>query len=372
MQMRFALLTPLLAGQLAGHCAQIVLLVAVGAWFGRDGGWEPIVVGLGFVMSCMTTGAMVLRTASRVPEPVTDVMNAEEFAETLFHVIDAIPAFGEDARSIKDMLRLSRSRDNAAGSTVLAMLRSIGVVTVDMNGHVSAVSERARAFAQCLALSARSGVPFLGDWAASDVGGAENDKLKRILREAESFRLGRSGSDSSASRCVESALVLIKAKSDGPDCYLMQWSDAWGDRGYYWFIGGIREFKDRSIEECAYRELYEELGIERATIHGLTRIGTVTDRRLSERIGALTEYQYTVFAAVLNGSTQRVQELHRRESVTGTAVSWVPVGRRNRWHTWDEICASEDLQRDAGRVLELLTKVGGDAIPYSTSLSVFD
>lgn len=45
-------------------------------------------------------------------------------------------------------------------------------------------------------------------------------------------------------------------------------------KGFFDFPGGFMDITDKSIEETAYREINEEIGLEKKLIHNLTYLGS--------------------------------------------------------------------------------------------------
>jgi 8-oxo-dGTP pyrophosphatase MutT (NUDIX family) len=356
----------------AAHVINVVILAAVGGWFGHEGGWEPVVTFLAFSVPYFATGRALLRVVSQAPEPLPPVFEPEDFGSMVNQAIGNIPVFGDTPKPLADLTPSDRSRDRQVSGVVLSFFRNLGLVKIDQNNLVAPVSERALAFLKSIGHTLQDDAPFIGDWTAVRTGNAENDKLRRILQEAEEFRVTKKGKNAPSTRMIKSAIILLKGKFQGTDRYLLQWSDAWGSAGYYWFIGGIMESQDKSIEDCAYRELLEELGLERPMIQSLTKLGTQKDKRISYRVGALTSYQYSVFSATLDSRVERVKEIYKLQFTDEASVCWTTHERNSKWHTWDEIMQSQDLQRDAGRIVKAVAKSGVEAIPISTTLEITD
>lgn len=351
------------------HLFTVVILAAIGAWFGKEGGWEPIIAFLGGLVPYCGTGWALLQKIAQLPEPIPPDFHQDDFATVAAETIENLPLFGEPPKPFDIVTPSGRSRDRQISASVLAFLQKLGFLTIDNNNLVAPVSERALCFLRNMAITLQDDNQFLGDWTSVGTGNPENDKLRRIMSEAEEYRFRKNGDSAPCTREIRSSIILLKGSFEGTPRYLLQWSNAWGD-GYFWFIGGIMEPKDTSIENCAYRELLEELGLERPMIQSLTKLGVVKDKRVSSRVGALTSYDYTVFTATLDSKFQRVKAIHKLEFTDAASVSWTTHERRSKWHTWDEIMASPELNRDAGRIVKAVTKSGIDRIPPSTPIEL--
>ncbi|MEI8020378.1 MAG: NUDIX hydrolase [Schlesneria sp.] len=359
-------------GLLVSHLVNVALLISVGAWFGSKPDWEPIVGLIGLLVPYCLTGHALLNAMLQSPEPVVTILSVEDTRDIVGQTLLNLPEYGRDSTKISTLVATKRSRDLQVASAVVGMLRNLGILNVDGNDLVSVVSERAHAFARCIGLSLKDGISLFGDWSAAGAANPENAKMLAIVGKAEEYRGKKLGASATPSRFARSAIVLLKAKHPDGDRFLLQFSQAWDREGYYWFIGGVMDPSDNDIIDCAYRELLEELGIERPMIHSLVPLRKVEDLRISARIGALTFYEYSLFSASLDSSRTRIKELHRMQFEEVRPVSWTTHKRQNRWHTWDEMLSIPGILRHAECIVDALKAIGPDAIQYSTSIVIND
>ncbi|WP_265947198.1 NUDIX hydrolase [Dechloromonas sp. A34] len=178
------------------------------------------------------------------------------------------------------------------------------------------------------------------------------------------FRVEESGGTAKAEpvRKATSSLILIKARRGGEPVFLLRWSDAWG--GYYWFVGGIQELNE-SADECAVRELNEELSVSTKCIRSMTKLLSVPDRRISSRMRVFTEYFYNVYSVALDDDGTCSALLIAEPVIQKTIKGGHPYNQRCKWHTWAEIKSSVSLMKDAGAVVQAIEAYGVDRIPLS-------
>lgn len=352
------------------HLVSTLLLVATGAWYGSDGGWEPVVVFLGFVVSFTGSGYKLLQSVKTKEEVRPDPIDPMVFAQVTSETLLSIPGPYDSTISYSDIAKRESSQETATATATLSLLRAIGLVRVTDSNHLEAVSEKSDAFVKSLGRSLEHRTEVLGDWSAKGADNPEAQKLLNTIAAFEDYRYKKQGNNASPAREVDSALILIKSKYRKTDVFLMQHSNAWGDDGYYWFIGGIREKSDHSMEACAYRELSEELSIERSMILNIQELCKVTDQRISDRVGCLTKYNYSIFYVSLDPQDKRVRDLHSKQFFHTRPVGWATKEQESRWLNWEEISASPELKRDAQPILDCISDKGVGKIPYATGLSV--
>jgi 8-oxo-dGTP pyrophosphatase MutT (NUDIX family) len=237
---------------------------------------------------------------------------------------------------------------------ISVLLRDLGLVKIDERGVPRPVSELASCFLRSMSAHLREELEFIGGWTEE---GRENPRAqvpRRILRSIEERRVESVGRDRAApSRVAQSAIALIKAERNGESVYLTQLSDSWGEP-YYWFIGGVRETSDRDILDCLHRELREELNFTRSDVLFAKQMRIVFDRRISERLGAFTEYRYEVFFVQLESDSKAVSVLCRPFPEVETYHGMAKFLRKNKWQTWAELESDPNLRKHALVLLEAL------------------
>lgn len=356
---------------LLGHFFNTILLVATGAWYGADGGWEPVVVFLTFLAAYTSSGYFLLKSVLKdeVQTSIDDLLNDEQLISALSAIYSKLIELDSESVPIEGLLaELSRSQKNA----VLAFLYSfsrLGLITINDNQNIKFVSERASSFLTSSYLSLKKSSIFIGDWTAEGCSNEEAKKMCSILTSVENQRISIQGLNAMPSRKVQSSIVIVKGTFQGKDRFLMQWSDAWGE-GYYWFIGGIREYQDASLKACAKRELGEELGLQPAAITSVNLLGTVQDKRISSRVGAYTEYEYSIYSVALDSRNEKVDKIYEEIFTIDSHIAWSQYHRKSRWHTWDEISQDPQLRRDASNILSFIENYGPTNIPVSSPIEI--
>lgn len=266
--------------------------------------------------------------------------------------------------------KLFRELNGGAGElnhlfSLANFFKYLGVVKIDRDNRILPVSDVAGAFVSLLGVHIKENVDFIGGW---NEHGNENPKAqvpRVVLKAIESHRISQIGIEkASPVRRVKSSIILVKAQSeDGEDVYLTQKSNAWGS-DYYWFVGGIREAFDASNEDCAYRELSEELDLTRADINALTHVCSISDKRVSERLGILTGYTYEIFHAQLDANSEQVSSLCCLDPIIETHHGMAKIERVNRWKSWEEIENDPNMKAHAPTLVSgLHDRVG--TLPYS-------
>lgn len=181
---------------------------------------------------------------------------------------------------------------------------------------------------------------------------AENAKMRILLKKIEELRISY-GHATEPIRFINSSIVLIKALDESHMAkFLLQHNTAWRG-GYYWWIGGIQELKDKNAIDCAIRELNEELGLRQSNIRHLKFEGVATENTISDRIGVLTNYSYNIFTVTLK-DTDKVSQIFKKETSIELPLSGFLVKRHLKWFSWDELRKNEDLKRDAGSILKFI------------------
>ncbi|WP_321341597.1 NUDIX hydrolase [uncultured Cohaesibacter sp.] len=354
---------------LAGHVVSTLLLVATGAWFGNEPGWEPVVVFIGLLVPFAVSGYKFVKSVKN-EDPASQQMGEIEFSKKCADTLLAVPGYHQPSIEICQITRNYLNSETINATALIFLLRAFGLVRITESNYVKAISEKSDALIKSIGNSLTQRTQVLGDWTAEGISNPESDKLLKIVTTFEEFRVKKQGSKALPARTIEAAIILIKSKYNGTDVFLMQKSSAWDNEGYFWFIGGIRENSDNSLEDCAYRELSEELSIERSMVLSINQLSTASDQRISKRVGCLTKYFYTLFYISLDPDDNRVKDLHSKEFVHSRTVRWTSSQQENMWLTWEEINSSKELKRDAKTIIDCINSSGIDKIPYSCGLSV--
>lgn len=352
------------------HLLSFVALLVLAAWFGREGGYEPVATSVVALCSLIVTGRNFLKSFCEKQSRGCGKISRAEFAALASKTLLAMPGFFFSGRSLDDVVSFAKIEERESAIAIVYLFCDLGLLRLEANGYVFPVSEKADVVIKSFGRSLATGIPVWGDWGAEGPKNPEAEKLLSLVKSLEEFRCKKQGKEALAVREVEASIILIKSKMKKKDVFLMQHSAAWGGDGYFWFVGGIKEQEDSTIEECAYRELSEELSVEPSMVTGLHKLTTVSDKRISSRVGGLTSYTYTVFCLSLDPTNERVQKLHEHQFFHTRAVAWATKDQENKWLTWDELHGSTDLNRDAEEILNAIRKYGVDKIPYASALTV--
>lgn len=280
-----------------------------------------------------------------------DDIASRNFAGTLLLKISSSP---KKAIPFNEIIQTQGNLQKSQAASIIGFLRDLRLLTVDEHLLIRPVNTWASGFMVSMAYYIRDGMSFFGDWQAH---GSKAQRLRGIVKEIEERRLKLVGKNvAEPSRLTKAAIIIFKSKYKDNDVYLMQWSTAWSP-GRYWFIGGVMEPDDNSIQECAFRELDEELDLRKSDINELREICSINDRRLSDRLGLFTEYDYHIFFGSLNTESKHVQSLFKLEFEIETLIDWVKVERKNKWIDWEQIYSDSSLRQDADIVLDKLNDI---------------
>lgn len=236
--------------------------------------------------------------------------------------------------------------DRLLAAGTVRFLRRLGLVTVD-HGVMCAVSGEARTLIAQLADHAANSQSLGGNWQSQEP--ADVSRRRALLAAVEQSRALRTG-PLGAVRFATSVIVLVTSAIDGDRRLLTHLSSAWG-QPYDWFIGGIVEPEDDSLEAAARRELWEEAGIESDQVTSMRHLDTVHDNRTSERLGVRTKYTYEIFHCSL-GTTVTLP--YSAGEVTITIGGKTSIGRLS-WLSAQDLAASPDLARDAPELTRRMT-----------------
>lgn len=273
-----------------------------------------------------------------------------------------IPDRPDQPTSMHDLLPsydMKRSDLVIRYQSLIRLFSDLGLIAIDEQSRVCPVSVLAGCFIKSMGIHIKQGLDFIGGWQAHGRDNPEARRPRDILRVIEERRIRETpAGEAEPARRVKSALILLKAKFNGDDRYLMQFSDSWARRRP-WFIGGIVTLDDDGFEACAYRKLKDELNVTRSDVVSLQRIGRpLTYCRISGRLGAYTEYEFRLFYALLKTERPVIGDLFHLESEINTSGSdFRMIKRENRWYTLAEIASDEGLGKDAGVILDELIEI---------------
>lgn len=348
------------------HAASAITLVMSACWLASDHSWEPALAL--FTALCTYVVAMHNLLKSEFERGAAGQMSRLALSGNDSDLNQAIPTA---LLSLADSTASPGTGPQHIAAGVLAILfKRLGVLAENGGDIAQPTSERAAAFLRSMADSAENSFSFAGNWTAKGKQNSEAIHLGEILEKIEQHRISQSGGLAKAKpmRSIASSLVLVKSTCAGIPVFLLRWSDAWG--GYYWFVGGIQE-PGESAEDCAARELREEIGIDTFAIQSLPQVATAKDRRISGRQQVLTEYTYNLFSVGLDEHHDSCKKLIcTQPSIPKTVGGGYSITQKCKWHTWDEIKASPELARDAQEIIKAIEHLGIKKIPMSVECEI--
>ncbi|MGJ8694185.1 MAG: NUDIX domain-containing protein [Thalassotalea sp.] len=347
---------------IVGSGLTTLILVSTGYWLGKEGGVEPIFAFLSSLLAHVPMVYFLIKTS--VPKETSQKVDEKLCIEAYDFFLENILQENKVNLNLNTILNeLDIGKKNAILLLIYSYER-LGLLTVDEDRNLCFKSERSKAFLSSMCLSFSDSSEFIGNWKAEGYTNDEAQSMCNILTKAEQYRISKQGNDATASRVIRSSLIVIKGRHENEDRYLLQHSNAWGE-GYYWFVGGIQEETDQSAEHCAIRELEEELHIPKSAITSLSYLKTVKDKRISSRLGALTEYEYSIYSIVLDCRHESVVAISKDNFAIDSHVAWQKHHRKNRWYSENELLTDPNLLKDAGNIIETLKNYPLNNIPLS-------
>jgi len=239
--------------------------------------------------------------------------------------------------------------------------------------RLAAVSEHAAAMLHCIALCLREHVTLLTNWRVRDVDHPAFRRAFNVISEAEDNRkaMARAAVWTLVRKDVPVSLVIIKVIRNGIEEVLVRWSAAW--KNYNW-VGGTQEQGDPGPEACGWREMHEELGIDRSGHLSLDFIGLVPSEQIkSGRLGVYSTWHYSVF--VLNARSMSLvslpTELRRILPRTADFKVFTDELRTTNlhWMTWTEVATQPDFAQYGTELTQfLLVRFGSIAPTFSFDL----
>jgi 8-oxo-dGTP pyrophosphatase MutT (NUDIX family) len=122
-------------------------------------------------------------------------------------------------------------------------------------------------------------------------------------------------------REVTSVAMLLKARLDGQDRYLLRYNDNWNA---YNFVAGKCEATDPDATHAALREIEEELGLKAETDVSVQKLLQFDHEDFSDRYQKLTLYHWHLFEMLLAKPIAAFNAQLMADS-------------KNRWVTYEEL-----------------------------------
>jgi 8-oxo-dGTP pyrophosphatase MutT (NUDIX family) len=324
-------------------------------WVGTGGTLVPVLTFLlvRHLKICMAANgvATTLLREGVSPRALLDGQTDDEFRRDISDVLCHVPLDRQQAFTVADVTSgVAADRAAVAGiqaRVLLEFFQALGLLNKKNHTGFTPASDHAGALLRVMGAGLRCQVPFYTNWRASDVEDPAFRKAHDLISAAEDQRRAgtRDADWQPVRREVPASLILIKALRNGREEVLIRWSASWQNHNW---VGGLREEQDKSAEDCAWRELYEELGVERAGNLSLSRVGDVGAGPIkSQRLGIYSTWRYDVFA--LNARSFDRQSLPptlARVLSPKAAFDLFTTGAKHtvvEWAAWSEIKAISDF-----------------------------
>jgi 8-oxo-dGTP pyrophosphatase MutT (NUDIX family) len=286
-------------------------------------------------------------------------------------ILLAIPLLPKASITMSDLVATqTSSRDKAIlrlyAAVIFDLFEGLGLLEV-RDRRIAAVSEHAAAMLHCIALGLRENTTLLTNWRVKNVADPAFRRAFNFISEAEENRrvMTRAAVWTPVRKDVQASLVILKAVRNGVEEVLVRWSYSWNN--YNW-VGGTQEPADRSPEACAWREVHEELGLDRSGWLSMDSIGSVTSGPIkSVRLGVYSTWCYSVF--VLNGRsisrTTLPVELRRILQPTAEFEIFTDELRATkvRWVKWNDIASQPDFGEYGTELSQFLLARFGSIVP---------
>jgi 8-oxo-dGTP pyrophosphatase MutT (NUDIX family) len=308
--------------------------------------WSQHRVSRRIVESLLATGSAPIGLFERLTE--------QDKRSLQYKVLSSIPLFPGQLVAFSDLIaeRLTpheKAVMNFEATVLLDLFQSLGLIEGRGQGRIAAVSEHAAALLHCVALGIREGVPLLTNWRIKDVTDQAFQRAFTFISQAEENRraLTRPSNWTPVRKNIPVSLIIIKCLRDGIDELLVRWSGSWTN---FNFVGGTQEVGDINAEACAWREMNEELGLDRSGALSLDCIGSIASGPIkSERLGVYSTWNYTVFALNARSIARGALPVTLSRLMQPVAEFEVFTDERRltkiRWMKWSEIASESDFAR---------------------------
>ena len=251
-------------------------------------------------------------------------------------------------------------------------LQALGLVGISAKG-VRPVSPAADSFLMSLAAHLRDGnESFMADW-RSGTNEPAGQHLIELVQSIEEHRIASApGGNPRPARQVRAAIALIRADFGGAPHFLVIKSHTWRREGAWTPVMGGEEYEDgRDLVSTVRREVQEEMKLHRDDIVDVRELIAAKDKRVSKRLGLLTEYEYVIFAVQLRQSSPHVREFF--VSNPQVLIDYDKAYRIHEfaWLTWSDLLKESHLRIEMPTVMEAMEKLHVNMVPQTVSLQEF-
>ncbi len=323
----------------------------------------------------------VLFASGQSPTGLFERLTEESRRSVQCRVLSSVPLFPGELTSVAEVIADDMTADEKViarleATVIFDLFQSLGLLERRAQNRFAAVSEHAAALLHCIALGVRERAPFLTNWRIKDVADPAFQRAFAVISEAEENRrrLTPASHWMPVRKNIPVSIIIIKARRDGVDEVLVRWSAAWTT--YNW-VGGTQETADIDAEACAWREMNEELGLDRSGTLALDRIGSVVSGPIkSARLGVYSTWNYTVFSLNARAIGRNVLSVPLSRIIAPSAEFEVFTDQNRltkiRWLKWSEVASETDFAKYGPELTSfLIERFGGVTPTFAFDLGVF-
>jgi 8-oxo-dGTP pyrophosphatase MutT (NUDIX family) len=313
-----------------------------------------------------------LLTNGWAPTGLFDQLKEEDKRLIQHNVLASIPLHPGEGIAVSEIVANEPTADRKAivhfqATVILDFFQSLGLLEKQAKNRIVAVSEHASALLHCVALGVREHVPLLTNWKVKDVADPAFQRAFSFISAAEDNRrdVSRPASWAPVRQNIAASVTIIKGVRHGVEEVLVRWSGAWNT--FNW-VGGTQEARDTDAEACAWREIHEELGLDRLGALSLHRIGSVISKPIkSKRLGVYSTWNYTVFGLNAQSIAKNSLPEALRRIIPPVAEFEVFTDElrltKTRWMTWADIESQGDFAGYGPELAQFLTNHFGGISP---------
>lgn len=315
------------------------------------------------VETIMVNGCILPHIFTGMTEPNKRLLQSE--------ILLAIPLRPSESITLSDLVSRQYSPQekgvlSQSAPIIWDLFKGLGLVEISA-GRVAAVSEHAAALLHCIGLGLRENTTLLTNWHVRNVTDPAFRRAFDFISQADENRriMTREAVWLPVRKDVKVSLILIKAVRNGVEEVLVRWSGSW--KNYNW-IGGTQEPADGNPEACAWREMHEELGLDRSGMLSLESLGSVTSSPIkSARLGVYSTWQYSVF--LLNARSLELGSLPIAlgRILASTAEFEVYTDQlrmtKVQWAKWGDVAAQPNFGEYGPELTRFLLARFGNVVP---------
>lgn len=369
----------------------LALLCSI-AWVTSTPDWEPLVAAFGLLATylCLELSdhrlienleKLKLSSSSNVTSEISDRsvnlldrMYSVTLISDILRQISAVNGNRLDdvTTNINEDSMHCATNKHVYVASIISFLRDLGFVKIDNNQLIRPASKYASYYLQSIRAHLLENICFISDWSEVSSQHPKAQVPRAILKMIEERRVGEVGKAKAlAIRRTKVVIAFIKGKIGNDFVYLTQLTSSGGISRFH-FIGGNVEECDfgmsDELEVALYREMNEELNINKSDVFNIRPLCTAYEKEISNRLGVLSEYDYHIYFVQLKNDSDAVSKLLLKEHVIETHYGRTKTTNQNKWQSWFEI--KSNLTRYAPVVISAIDKADIDALPVSVNKDI--